>query len=259
MKEIKYCIWCNRSELQTDFKTKAHIFPDSVGGKHICINVCDNCNRKFGNKQQFQPSVDIAVKEIFNLSKYLLLERKNDKKSVKKRFKSEYFNLNLDKKKISIKPSYKFKPRFQENFARSFRRGIYKIFLEERERLFSDARSDEFNFIRSFSRFNLGDIPLYYLKPKAPIIFLDETQFYNPELKFTAYHEKLHKDYRLYEFYYGGYSYLLHTNDFMKEFHLKNYFNDVIKNESNYLKISTLIQIEKMEDLDFRYQLFKEL
>src|SRR5690606_38274853 len=129
----------------------------------------------------------------------------------KARFKSEYFNLNIEKRRITIKPRYKFKPQFQANFARSFGRGIYKIYLEERERIFGDAKSEEFNFIREFSRYNLNDIPLYYLKPKVPIIFVDKNQFVNPEMKFTEYHHKLHNNFRLYEFYYGGYNYLLHT------------------------------------------------
>lgn len=255
---MKHCIWCNRTELITTFNTKAHIFPESLGGKNLCFNVCDDCNWKFGQKQQFQPSVDIALKEIFNLKKYLLQDSDWINRKNKSRFKSEYFNLNIDKRKITIKPSYKFKSEFQANFARSFRRGIYKIYLEERERIFGDGKSEEFNFIREFSRYNLNDIPLYYLKPKVPIILVDKNQFVNPEMKFTKYNKKLHEEFRLFHFYYGGYDYILHTNNFMKEIHINKYLNSVIKNDPKYQKLSNLIQINTMEDLDFRFEFFSK-
>lgn len=253
---MKQCIWCNKTESLTTFKTKAHIFPDSVGGKKICTNVCDDCNWKFGQKQNFQPSVDIAVKEIFNLTKHLLQTNKNNSHQKTYRFKSEYFNFNPTKRTLSFKQKYKLKQGFQSNFARSFRRGIYKIFLEERERVFSDGNSEQFNFIREFARYNLGDIPLYYLKPINPIIFLDDNQFKNPQLNFNEFHEELHKSYRLYTFNYGGYYYILHTNNLMKEIHIINYYNNIIKNETYPMAKSELIQINKMEDLDFRYKLF---
>ena len=205
---MKQCIWCNKTEFHTKFNTKAHIFPNSLGGKNICINVCDDCNWKFGQKQQFHPSVDIAIKEIFNLKKNLLRNPDKIKYKNKTRFKSEYFNLDLDKRKITIKQRYKFKSKFQADFARSFRRGVYKIYLEERERIFGDAKSNEYNFIREFSRYNLNDIPLYYLKPKVPMILVDDSQFVSPEMRFTEYHKDMHEKYRLYEFNYGGYSYI---------------------------------------------------
>ena len=91
---MKQCIWCNRKEHDTSFKTLAHTFPQSIGGKKICKNVCDECNFAFGRKQQFQPSVDIAVKEIFNISKNIIST--NTKQFQKNRFKSEYFKIDIE-------------------------------------------------------------------------------------------------------------------------------------------------------------------
>lgn len=253
---MKQCIWCNRKEHDTSFKTLAHTFPQSIGGKKICKNVCDECNFAFGRKQQFQPSVDIAVKEIFNISKNIIST--NPKQFQKNRFKSEYFKIDIEKRKITLKPKYKLKSNFQETFARSFRRGIYKIFLEERERIIGDALSDEFNFIREFSRYNLNDIPLYYLKPVIPLIFTNEEHLNNPELQFSTHNMNLHEEYRLFDFYYAGYSYLLHTNNFMKDFHIYNYNINVINKETNSMKLSKIVAINRMEDLDFRYQLFNQ-
>ncbi|MDV3635141.1 hypothetical protein CMU84_08245 [Elizabethkingia anophelis] len=253
---MKKCIWCNRYNSHTSFKTVAHTFPQSLGGKYICVNVCDKCNFAFGNKQSFQPSVDLAIKEIFNLSRFLISDKKNI--SSYKRFSSEYFKINPEQRKITIKMKYKLQSKFQENFARSFKRGIYKIFLEERERICGDSHSEEFNFIREFSRYNLNDIPLYYLKPENPIIFIDQEQFDNPKLNFLEPHNELHKGYRLYEFYYGGYTYILHTNAFMEEYHINKYENEVVLKNKNSMSLSSLVQISKMEDLDFRYHLFNK-
>ncbi|KUG13653.1 hypothetical protein CMU40_01250 [Elizabethkingia anophelis] len=253
---MKKCIWCNRDNNHTSFKTIAHTFPQSLGGKNICINVCDKCNFAFGNKQSFQPSVDLAIKEIFNLSRFLISDKKNI--SSYKRFSSEYFKINLDQRKITLKMKYKLLAKFQENFARSFKRGIYKIFLEERERICGDSHSEEFNFIREFSRYNLNDIPLYYLKPQNAIIFIDQEQFDNPRLNFLEPHNELQKNYRLYEFYYGGYTYILHTNVFMQEYHINKYENEVVLRNKNSMNLSSLVQIHKMEDLDFRYHLFNK-
>ncbi|MDV3567969.1 hypothetical protein CMU71_13775 [Elizabethkingia anophelis] len=107
---MKKCIWCNRDNNHTSFKTIAHTFPQSLGGKNICINVCDKCNFAFGNKQSFQPSVDLAIKEIFNLSRFLISDKKNI--SSYKRFSSEYFKINLDQRKITLKMKYKLLAKF---------------------------------------------------------------------------------------------------------------------------------------------------
>lgn len=253
---MKKCIWCNRNEELAAFKTIAHTFPQSLGGKNICLNVCDDCNFAFGRKQSFQPSVDLAIKEIFNLSRFLISDKKNIRSY--KRFSSEYFKVNPELRKIGVKMKYKFQSKFQENFARSFKRGIYKIFLEERERICGDSHSEEFNFIREFSRYNLNDIPLYYLKPLQPIILIDQENLDNPKLYFMKSHIELHEKYRLYEFYYGGYTYLLHTNAFMQDFHINNYMNEIILKNNNSISSSILIKINKMEDLDFRFSFFNK-
>ncbi|NML55776.1 HNH endonuclease [Chryseobacterium cheonjiense] len=253
---MKKCIWCSRNDNDVNFNTLAHTFPQSLGGKNICLNVCDSCNFEFGKKQSFQPSVDLAVKEIFNLSRFLISDSKNI--SSYKRFSSEYFKVNLQRRQINIKMKYKLQSKFQENFARSFKRGIYKIFLEERERICGDSHSDEFNFIREFSRYNLNDVPLYYLRPRYPILLIDQEQLDNPKLHFTESDLELHRKYRLYEFYYGGYSYLLHTNAFMQDLHINKYNAEVVMKNKNSMILSTLVQIHRMEDLDFRYNLFND-
>ncbi|OYU78844.1 MAG: hypothetical protein CFE23_16690 [Flavobacterium sp. BFFFF1] len=148
---MKKCIWCSKTELDTTFRKAAHTFPQSLGGKNTCDNVCDSCNHFFGNKTEKMPSVEIALKEVLNLSKYLLLANAG---KIKSRFKSEYFDFNIKTMKVKFKMKYQLRENFQSNFARLFRRGIYKVFLEERERLRKDAHDSRYDFIREFARYD---------------------------------------------------------------------------------------------------------
>ena len=75
----KVCIWCQKKEPNASFLRPAHIFPQSLGGKRICKNVCDSCNTYFGSKQSLLPSVEIALKEPLNISRIFLLSRLNKK------------------------------------------------------------------------------------------------------------------------------------------------------------------------------------
>ena len=42
------CIWCDKSKPEVTFKTEPHIIPESLGGKEIGTDVCDQCNSYFG-------------------------------------------------------------------------------------------------------------------------------------------------------------------------------------------------------------------
>lgn len=70
---MKLCIWCSKKENFVTFNKIAHTIPQSLGGKNICKNVCDDCNEYFGRKEFGKPAVEIALKEVLNISKYLLL------------------------------------------------------------------------------------------------------------------------------------------------------------------------------------------
>ncbi len=118
-------------ESNVTFYKKAHSFPQSLGGDSICENVCDSCNGFFGSPQSYAPAIKVVLKEILNISKYLLLKQINMIPK-NKRFKSEYFNLNWDKKTILLKPRYSIRKGFQEKLGRLFKSGIYKVFLEEK-------------------------------------------------------------------------------------------------------------------------------
>lgn len=178
------CIWCNDDELETTFNKLAHTIPQSIGGKMICNNVCDNCNHYFGSIHNQLPSIEETFKEAFNITRVRLLgkERVGKNKALAK-FKSTYFNVNVENGKFSVKPKFQIKPDFQKILCRQFKRGIYKVFLEELERQQKEAINEKYNFIRDFSRYNLEDLPVFYFKKGVGIILTKEQWITNPELR----------------------------------------------------------------------------
>ncbi|NYJ25971.1 HNH endonuclease [Allomuricauda sp. ARW1Y1] len=183
---MKICIWCRQNDTQVTFNNKAHTIPQSLGGKNICENVCDKCNSYFGNIQNRIPSIETVIKETFNISRLILLDSSNEvgKNKALARFKSELFNVNLKQKKVRVKPKYSLRQNFQKNMARQLKRGIYKVYLEERERQKGDALNEKYDFIREFSRYNLGDFPLIYFRRKNGIMMMLEEWNKSPELIF---------------------------------------------------------------------------
>lgn len=249
---MRKCIWCNKSEASTTFINKAHTFPKSLGGGSICENVCDSCNHYFGTRQFQSPAIEIVLKEMLNISKYLLLFE-TDKVPKNKHFKSEYFNINWDKKTIQIKPKYGLRKGFQENLGRLFKRGIYKVFLEERERQKQDALEERFNFIREFSRYNLGDYPVYIFKPKIQGIFFSLDDIIKPMIRFTENSDKLDKQFRVFEYLIMGHYFCLPTSKIFNELFFDSYIKH-LKN-SDHPFGQEIVPIKKAEDIDFTFNI----
>jgi hypothetical protein len=242
----KVCIWCRKQQPTVSFLRPAHIFPQSLGGKKICGSVCDSCNLYFGSKQSRLPSVEIALKEPLNISRLYLLSQ--NKKEKLPRFKSEYFE--YDYKRQIIKPKYKYSiiSDFQLQFTRQFKRGIYKIFLEERQESVGDAISNQFDFIREFARYGLGDYPVFYFRPKIPAIFYSTEDLKNPMIRFTEHSNNVMKQF-------GFYSYYFMTHEIAipiirtYEITISNYFEFVMHKDSNL--VDKIIPLTQITDLDF--------
>ena len=196
---MKSCIWCNRKEPNVTFDKKAHTFPKSLGGQSICTNVCDSCNHYFGSPNDKSPAIEVVLKEILNLSKYLLLDQVNEIPK-NKRFKSEYFNFNLKTKTINLKPRYKLQKGYQEKIGRLFKRGMYKVFLEERDNQKMDAKETKFDFIREFARYDFGDYPIYYFIPKFGAVFFSSVDTNNPMIRFTPHSDEIEKEYKIFTY-----------------------------------------------------------
>jgi hypothetical protein len=180
---LKQCIWCRKTEKEATFNKLAHTIPKTLGGRDICSNVCDICNDFFGRHYQGLPSVETVIKETFNISRIRFLDTENHigKNKPVTKFSSVYFNVDLKKHKVELKPAYRLQKGFQEKIGRQIKKGLYKIFLEEIERQKNDGHNPEYDFIREFSRYNLGDYPVFYFERLNGIILMAKSWAIRPE------------------------------------------------------------------------------
>ncbi|MDR6372343.1 hypothetical protein J2795_002998 [Chryseobacterium bernardetii] len=248
---MKICIWCSKNEDHVTFEKLAHTIPQSLGGKLVCENVCDSCNEFFGRKEHGLPAVEIALKEVLNTSKYLLLTQHKEIRL--SRFKSEYFNFNYksNPRTFKFKMGYKLRPNFQREFGRRFRRGIYKVFLEERERQIGDAHDERFNFMREFSRFDLNDYPVYVQVPKFKAILYNTEDLLIPQIRFTDHSDEMDKEFRFYSYPLMGHSFVIPTSSQFMDERLSAYIKYLRKTEDPFG--SELISLDNIEQLDFRF------
>jgi hypothetical protein len=180
---MKTCIWCRQTQLEKSFDKKAHTIPQNLGGRHICENVCDECNLYFGSHQNGNPSIETILKETFNITRARLLDKDDiGKNKTLTKFSSIYFNVSFKKHSIEIKPAYKVHRGFQDKICRQMKKGIYKIFLEESERQYNNALDPRYDFIREFARYDLSDYPLYYFERNWGIIAAAKEWIKHPEL-----------------------------------------------------------------------------
>jgi hypothetical protein len=242
----KECIWCRKTEPTVSFKRKAHIFPQSLGGIRTCENVCDACNLYFGSKQLGVTSVEIALKEPLNISRLFLLSQ--TKKKNLPRFKSEYFDYDLKNQLIKPKFKYRLISDFQSMFTKQFKRGIYKIFLEERSESIGDALDPQFDFIREYARFGIGDYPMFYCRPRIPAVFLSATDLSDPMIRFTPHSEEVMKQYGFYSYYF-----ITHTIAIPVirnyELTISNYIRFILEDEDGIY--NKMISLKYITDIDF--------
>lgn len=185
---MKKCIWCSKTEQNVEFKKLAHTIPQSLGGKNICENVCDECNLYFGIHSDKSPPIETVIKETLNVSRGRLLKSDNQigKNKSMPKFSSIYFNVDFTKNTFKLKASYKYDSLFQQKISRQFKKGLYKIFLEEVERQKKDGHNIKYDFIREFSRYNRGDYPVFYFQRNHGIIMMAKDWSKNPELFLDA-------------------------------------------------------------------------
>ncbi|WP_136466333.1 HNH endonuclease [Flagellimonas onchidii] len=247
---MRKCIWCSRSNPQVSFDKRAHTFPKSLGGKNFCENVCDDCNHYFGSPKPLSPSVELVLKEILNISKYLLLTD-TSKLPKGKRYKSEFFKIDWKRRKITAKPKYKLRRGFQEKLGRLFRRGIYKVYLEERERIKKDSHQERFNFIREFARYDLSDYPVYIFKPKFGAVLSSDELLLNPEISFAERKEEEEKNFGAHVEFLMGHVFCIPV--------IRNFENSSLERYQYYLRSTNhpfgveLIPIRKANDIDFTF------
>jgi len=248
---MRTCIWCNKDELAVPFLEKAHTFPQSLGGDNICNNVCDYCNHYFGSPQSQSPAIEVVLKEMLNISKYLIL---NHMQAIpkNKRYKSEYFNLNWERKTILLKPRYSIRRGYQEKLGRLFRKGLYKVFLEERERQRNDAKDARFDFIREFARYDLGDYPIYYFNPKIRALLISSIDTNKPMIRFTEHSDQMDKDFRVFDYIIMGHSFCIPTSRYFVNIYLNNYKKYLIDTDNAFG--TEIIPIKYVENIDYTFK-----
>jgi hypothetical protein len=248
----KKCIWCLKTDLETSFNKLAHIFPKSIGGMLSTPHVCDNCNHYFGAKQNpSKPSVEIALKEPLNISRYYVLSQFRKGKVGLPRFKSEYFSYNLTKQHVDTLYKYRLISDFQKRFIRQLKRGLYKVFLETRSITHADALDSKYDFIRHFARYDLGELPVYYFTPKLKAIFVSEPDALHPQIRFTESIEG-----EMSEFGFYGYYFITHYLAFPVISNylitLENYMKYTLQSKDRIFEKA--IEIKSLSDLDFTYR-----
>jgi hypothetical protein len=182
------CLWCLKNEFETTFLKKAHTIPKSLGGQSYNQNVCDECNYYFGNREchNGKYSIEVALKEAFNISREMMMKSDIQKRKVGN-FKSQFFQIKErdGKYRLIIKDSFRFTKGFQEELCRAFKRGLLKMYLEELNLQKSLGFEDTYNEIRNFSRYNIGEIPIFYFNRKVGIIMMLKNEATTPKLYFN--------------------------------------------------------------------------
>lgn len=124
--------------------------------------------------------------------------------------------------------------------ARQLKRGIYKVYLEERERQIGDALDGKYDFIREFSRYNIGDFPLIYFKRKNGIMIMLEEWNKSPELIFDV-------EYRM--------KYLINDNNYF-EFELLGHVLGITTSRHYLLKRDTYLKETKKAKKELFAEMF---
>lgn len=251
------CLWCFKEGPEVTFDKKAHTIPKSLGGQNYNNNVCDNCNEYFGNRSESNRkySIEEALKEAFNISRRRLLNSGKTKRKIGD-FKSKFFDIKQrnGKYRLSIKPSFRFSSGFQKELCRAFKRGLYKMFLEELNRQKNIGYEPKFDVIRQFARYDKGDLPILYFnrvfgimmmfdrEAETPILFFDRMKYLYSNDKFT-------------EIEFLGHVFGFPISKFDTEDY-KNYVNKSIENKKGFF--TDAIFIQKMTDVDITLKIMND-
>jgi hypothetical protein len=159
------CIWCCKEKPDVSFFNKPHTISKQIGANNIGFDICDSCNHFFGtnsNSTKYSMSIELAFKEIFNVTKHLLSYAAKDPNYKEEKMKSVYFGYHKSKKIFRIKKRFELKKNFIRDFTRQFKKGIYEAFLQEYHRFTKKGHDERFDKIRAYVRYDIGDLPLYF-------------------------------------------------------------------------------------------------
>jgi hypothetical protein len=244
---IKTCLWCLKKESDVSFTKKAHTIPKSLGGQNYNRNVCDDCNYYFGNRDSHNGkySIEVALKEAFSISRKRFLLGGIPKRKVGE-FKSQFFEMKERKGKyrLAVKPSFMFASQLE--LCKAFKRGLYKMFFEELNRQKKVGFESSYDIIRSFSRYNLGDLPVLYFTRKIGVMIFFKSEAETPILYFNRMNY-LYSDNKFAEIEFLGHVFGFPIAPFTKE-EFENYANKSIQMKKDFFVEANVIS--KFTDID---------
>lgn len=241
------CIWCLGTEPNVTFVKKAHTIPKSLGGQNYNKNVCDDCNYYFGNRDSHNGkySIEVALKEAFSISRKRFLLGGIPKKKVGE-FKSQFFEMKERKGKyrLAVKPSFMFAS--QTELCRAFKRGLYKMYFEELNRQKRVGYETNFDIIRNFSRYNIGDLPILYFTRKIGVMIFFKSEAETPILYFDRMNY-LYSDRKFVEIEFLGHVFGFPIADFSVE-EFEDYARRSIEMKKDFFVEAKVI--DKFTDID---------
>lgn len=258
-KKIEYvsigtCIWCKRSKPNCTFNEKPHTFPRSLGGKNIGVDICDECNHYFGEPDLNafpHLSVEVCFKEIFGIIRYIIELSGKERIKFKKpqeRLRSNYFDVYNQKKRIVFRSAFRRNKHFLQTFTRQFKRSLYEVFLQEYHLKTGMGLNEEFNIIRDFARFNIGDIPVYHITNYGAILV--PTDLSSPYMFFEQEDLDSIDNFGFYKFWIFGYVFYLEVKPLAKEKRV-TYLNPIIKNAEDLKGLQDFFKLDSITQIDF--------
>ena len=249
------CIWCGKEKPEVTFNNRPHTITKQLGSNRIGVDICDLCNRYFGvrdSESKYQMPVELAFKEIFNVSRFLSPDSSGRIQGNIARLKSIYFEYYRSQKIFRIKSNFKFQKDFLKNFTRQFKRGVYEAFLQEFHLSTGRALEDKFDGLRSFVRYDLGDVPLNFADNNG-IYLLPE----NRDDVFFGFNDKEISridDYGFYNLWFFGHVLYLEVSpksNLSRDIYLKNVSRQIGVPGFIY---SGIKEMKYITDLDFSYR-----
>lgn len=162
------CIWCSKEKPEVTFNNRPHIIPYGLGGKEIGHDVCDECNRYFGQAHKGEPNTNLVFKEVFGAIRTFSQTPKNTDKDMS----SVYFKFDYDNNEIKIKSAFSIRV-----ITRQFKRSLYEVFLQKLHVYNNDGLNAIYDDVRNFARYNQGDLSVYYVYNSLTIRAKDELHF----------------------------------------------------------------------------------
>lgn len=233
------------------FNTISHILPKGLGGEETGFDVCDECNHYFGTAEKGLPNMDLVFKEVFNISKLLCSNDRNENSY--KNFSSLFFRYYYSKNKIVIKDIFKWK---QQAITVQFKRSLYEVFLQKYHLLTGDGNNPKFAAVRDYARYCRGNLRVFYL---FNIVILVEDRGVPPVLCMNEKTIENMNYYGVFLFWFWGFPLFLEI--FPTVFNVKGM--NFLRNEAEQLLIyakgnERIIELTNIMQLDFLMTRFND-